>query len=127
MNPSPESADSFPGPSVTPAFLDWPPRRLTLFACYLFANLLGALLILAFGDAIVRSAIREERSIDSVDGVTFFCQAAPVFLVCGLINALWVIKVLIEVFKRRSYRALIALGIALAIWAVAVVAMRLDS
>jgi hypothetical protein len=50
-----------------------------------------------------------------------------VFLVCGLVNALWVIKVLIEVFKRRSYRALIALGIALAIWAVAVVAMRLDS
>lgn len=101
---------------------------MMLFAIYLLVNLVGALLIFGFSHSIVQLAKQEERDYyDSVDGITFFCRAFPVFFFCCMINAGWGIKALIEAFKCRDHRALIALGIVLVIWAAAIFAIRLDS
>jgi hypothetical protein len=121
-------AHSFPEPKALPAPLAWTPRRLTWFALYLLANLVGAFLIFRVTHSIAQQARQEERNYyDSVDGVTFFCTAGPVFLFCCFVNALWGIKVFIDAFKRRDFRALIALGIVFAVWAADYLAMRIDA
>jgi hypothetical protein len=121
-------ADSLPEPKVITEPLAWSTRKLTLFAFYLLANLGGAFLIFCFSHSIVQLARLEQRDYyDGVDGITFICNAAPVFLFCGFINAFWVIKVFIDIFKRRDFRALIALCIVFAVWAADFLAMRLDA
>jgi len=119
--------NSFPEPKAIPVSFAWTPRGLTWFALYLIANFVGALLMFRFGHSIAQLARQEQRDYyDSVDGVTFCCTAGPVFLFCGFVNALWSIKVLVDAFKRRDFRALIASGIVLAVWVADYLVMRLD-
>ncbi len=104
------------------------PYRPTLFAFYLFANVAGALLVFSLCHNIAELARQEERGYyDSVDGVTFFCSTVPIFLIFGFVNVLWMIKALIDAFKRRDFRALTAMGIVFTVWAADLLATRLDT
>ena len=83
------------------------------------ANLVGLLLFLFFTASIVNLAKDEQRDFyDGIDGVTFFCTAVPVLLVCLLLNVCWTIKALIDIFRRHDYQASIALGVVAGGWLV---------
>ena len=107
-------------------FAVWQARKLALFAFYLLANLAGAILITHYYHSIIQMVPQEKGGyyVDGISFMEFYWKTFPVFSLFFFINALWGIKALIDVFKRRNFRALIALGIAFAVWAADIFALR---
>jgi hypothetical protein len=88
--------------------------RRPLFIIYFVANVLGLMLYLWYITDITNLAEAEQRDYyDGIDDITYICTAGLVLLLCVSINILWVIKVLIKIFWRKSYHAF-ALGMVVA-------------
>jgi len=94
-------------------------------AVYVFLNLAGILLFAWFIYSIDAQARAEERDYrDAVDGVTFFTTAVPVFLVCAIGSCAWVVKVVIDLIKKRGFQSMIALFGVVSAWTLATVSLR---
>lgn len=98
---------------------------MVLFVFYFLANLAGAILIFYFYHRIVQ--MEPGGYDDGISFMTFYWKVFPILQLYFFINALWGIKALIDVFKRRDFRALIAFGIVFAVWAASLLATRLDA
>ena len=94
--------------------------RRVLVAC--------ALVVLYAAHRVAAVMAMEQRVLsDSVDGVTFFFISAPAFVIAGIAKAAWTGKVLFDIWRRRGNRAFLWLGAAVAVWGVAIGAIRLLS
>jgi len=100
--------------------------RRTSTIIFSAANLIGLFLILLSVAGICHLARMEQRDYyDAGDSIGFLVIAAPVLLVCLLLNVAWGIKALVDIFRHRSYQALVALGTVLAVWLVSYLVVRL--
>jgi hypothetical protein len=103
----------------------WTMRR-SLPVIYLSVNVTCALVVMYAAHRVAAVMAMEQRvASDSVDGITFFAISAPAFLIAAMANAAWTGKVIVDLWRRRGNRALQWLGAAVAVWAVAIVAIRL--
>jgi hypothetical protein len=94
-------------------------------ALYLLLNIAGILLFVWFVYRIEAQAHAEERHYrDAVDGVTFFTTAVPVFLACVVLGFAWVIKVFIDVARKRGFESLKVLIAVACVWVVVIASMR---
>jgi hypothetical protein len=86
---------------------------------YLIVNFIILFLYCHYVLAISEEAKSEHRNYyDGVNGITYFCTGSPVFLLCLLFNIMWVIKALVDIFRRRDYSAAAVLGVVVVVWAV---------
>jgi hypothetical protein len=69
--------------------------------------------------------IEQRSEYDGSDGITFFCTAVPVFLLCMVFNLVWAFIAVLDVSQSRDYRNLIAVGAVAIAWAGAYFTMRL--
>jgi hypothetical protein len=89
-----------------------------LFIIYMAANLVGVFLYLMFVVNTGNFAKMEQRHYyDFGDSLNFILFAWPVLLLCLLINVLWGIKAMIDIFRRNAYHALVVGVVVAAIWA----------
>jgi hypothetical protein len=85
---------------------------------YILVNLIGLFLYFLFDSNISDLARTEQRDYyDGIDGVTYFSTALPVLVLFILLNMLWGIKALIDIFRRKSYDALVAGMVVTVLWA----------
>lgn len=95
---------------------------------YSLANVAGAFLTFYFGHGIVMFAKAEHRMyFDASDSFTFLGETWPIFLAALFINAIWLVKALIDIFKRRTLQTSAWLGAVVLVWVAAFVAIRLGS
>ena len=95
---------------------------------YFLVNVIGALLIFYFAHSIVAFAKAEHRMyFDASDSFTFIGKTWSIFLVALLVNAIWLVRAVIDIFKRRGLQASAWFGAVLAVWTVAFIAIRLGS
>jgi hypothetical protein len=95
---------------------------------YFLINVIGALLTFYFAHSIVAFAKAEHRTyFDASDSFTFLGETWAIFLVALLVNAIWLIRVVIDIFKRRGLHASAWFGAMLLVWAAAFIAIRLGS
>jgi hypothetical protein len=89
----------------------------TSLRIYSIANAIGAILFFGVVAGICRRAKMEQRDYyDFGDSLTYILHAVPFFLLCLVFNALWGIRGLIDIFRRRRYQASVALGLVVAVW-----------
>ena len=85
---------------------------------YSVTNLIGLLFFFCFFVSAANFAKIEQRDYyDFGDSLNFILIGLPVLLVCFLVNTCWGIKALIDVFRRRDYRASVAFAVVAAAWA----------
>jgi hypothetical protein len=85
---------------------------------YIIANLTGLFLYFIFVDDICNFAKTEQRGFyDFGDSLQYIFTGLPVLLLCLLINILWGIKALINIFRRRDYHAFVVGVVIAALWA----------
>jgi hypothetical protein len=100
--------------------------RRSLPVIYLSVNVTCALVMMYAAHRVAAVMAMEQRvASDSVDGITFFAISAPAFLIAAMANAAWTGKVIFDLWRRRGNCALQWLGAAVAVWGVAIVAIRL--
>ena len=100
--------------------------RRSLPAIYLAVNVTCAFVVMYAAHRVAGVMAVEQRvASDSVDGITFFAISAPAFLIAAMANAAWTGKEIFDLWRRRGNRALQWLGAAVAVWGVAIVAIRL--
>src|SRR4051812_16501991 len=93
---------------------------------YLGLNVACALAVLFAAHRVSAFIAAEQRDYsDGVDGITFFANSAPAFLLALLTNVAWAGKALADVWRRRGYQASAWLGTAGAVWVWAIVIARL--
>lgn len=87
------------------------------FVIYFIVNLIGLFCYFVFDTNISTLAHEEQRDYyDGIDGISYFCTAIPVLLSCLMVNACWGIKALIDIIRRKDFRALIAGTLMATIW-----------
>jgi TRAP-type C4-dicarboxylate transport system permease small subunit len=100
-------------------------RMKTSTILFSVANLMGLLLCAFFVSGIVKWARMEERDYhDASDGIAFFATVGPVLFVCFLLNTIWGVKALVDIFRRRDYQASLALGAVASVWIASFLMMR---
>jgi hypothetical protein len=104
--------------------METPLRMRTSLVVYSVCNVIGMVLVAGFIWSLGHQARMEEREIDSVDGVTFFCEVMPVYAVCILVNVGLTIHALVDLFRRRGYGTLITLAGIVAAWVLFVMVER---
>jgi len=76
--------------------------------------------------AIVNTIKMEERdSPDFGDSLNFITTGLPILAVCLFLNIAWVIKALVDFFRRREYLALIASAVVFALWLTSIELVRI--
>ncbi len=89
------------------------------------ANLIGLFLSAFLVSGIVKWARMEERDYhDASDSIAFIATAGPVLFVCFLLNTIWGIKALVDIFRRRNYQASLGLGAVACVWIASFLMMR---
>ena len=97
-------------------------------AIYFVANVFGALLTFYFAHNIVAFAKAEHRLyFDASDSFTFLGETWLILLVVFFVNAIWLVRALIDIFKRRSFQASAWFGIVVVVWVATFIAIRLGS
>ena len=92
---------------------------------YLTVNFGCALAVLLVAHRIASLMRLEQRTeSDSVDGITFFFDTAPAFLLASLSTLGWIIKALVDAFRGRGFRAFGWLAPAAAFWVASVLIAR---
>ena len=92
-------------------------RLKTSDILFSMANLIGLILCALFVGNIVRLARMEERDYnDGSDSIYFIATAGPVLFVCLILNTVWGIKALVDIFRRRDYHASLVLGAVTCVW-----------
>ena len=95
---------------------------------YFFANAIGALLTLYFAHGIIEFAKGEQRLyFDASDSFTFLGETWLILLPALFVNAIWLVKALVDIFKRRALQASAWFGVVVLVWVTAFVAIRLGS
>ncbi len=95
---------------------------------YFLANVAGALLTFYFAHGIVVFAKAEHRLyFDASDSFTFLEETWLICLAALSINAIWLVKALIDIFKRRTLQASAWFGVVVLVWVAAFVAIRMGS
>jgi len=95
---------------------------------YFFANVIGALLTLYFAHGIIEFAKAEHRTyFDASDSITFLGEAGIIFLIALFVNAIWLVRALIDILKRRRFQASAWFGAVALVWLAAFIAIRLGS
>ena len=118
MNSSPEQ-------SLSLESLGGKMRMKTSAILFSAANLMGLFLCAFFVSSIVKLARMEGRGYhDASDSFTFIATAGPVLFVCLLLNTIWGIKALVDIFRRRDYQASLALGAVACVWIASFLIMR---
>lgn len=85
------------------------------------ANLVGMVIIWHAVVSICQEAKLEHRDYyDAGDSFDFLATAMPVLFVCFLLDAGWGIKALVDVFRHKSYQAIVALSVFAFVWAIVV-------
>ena len=70
-------------------------------------------------------ALAEQRSYyDFGDSAGFLIWIVPVLLACLLANIVWVSKVVLAVFRSKSFRPAIACAVVVSLWVVVVLVTR---
>lgn len=89
------------------------------FLIYLVINSVGLVLYFYFDTRISNFAKYEQRNYyDASDSFTYIFTAVPVLALSLLVNAIWGIKVLMAVVRRKDFHPLLALLAVLAFWAI---------
>jgi hypothetical protein len=84
---------------------------------YVLTNLIGIFLYFLFDSNISNFAKWEGRGYyEFGDSIKYIFTAFPVFLLCLLINILWGIKALIDIFRRKNFHAFVAGVVIAALW-----------
>ena len=95
---------------------------------YFLANVIGALLTFYFAHGIVAFAKAEHRTyFDASDSFTFLGETWVIFLAALLVNAIWLVRAVIDIFKRRDLHASAWFGAMVVVWVAAFIAIRLGS
>jgi hypothetical protein len=95
---------------------------------YFLANVAGAFLTFYFAHSIVAFAKAEHRLyFDAGDSFTFLGQTWLIFLAALSVNAIWLVKALIDIFKRRTLQASAWFSVVVLVWVAAFIAIRLGS
>ena len=98
-----------------------------LAVIYLAINAACAAVVFQAAHRVTAQMAIEQRTLsDSVDGITFFAAAAPAFLVALLTNAAWVVKALVDLWRRRGHEGILWIGGGVVIWGASILAARLD-
>ncbi|HWB58854.1 MAG TPA: hypothetical protein VG733_05150 [Chthoniobacteraceae bacterium] len=86
---------------------------------YIVANLAGLFIFVMLVFAIYDNAKMEERDYyDFGDSLNFLVTAVPVFLLCSLLNAGWLIKAVVQAVRHRPWRGdAIACACSVTTWA----------
>jgi hypothetical protein len=88
------------------------------FLIYFFLNFMALLLYFVLVAGIAQQARSEQRDYyDASDSFAYLGTAGPVLAVCLLINALWGIKALTDIFRRKGFYALVAGVFVAGLWA----------
>jgi hypothetical protein len=120
MASQPEFA--FPRSWFVPSFGVQSKMAVVIYVC---VNLLGILLIQTSHSAIAHTIKMEERDApDFGDLLNFKSTVLPILGACLVINIAWVVKGLVDAFRRRGYLALIAATVVFAIWTTAIQIIR---
>jgi len=101
--------------------------KRSLPVIYLAINAACALFVFYAAHRTAQMALEQRTESDSVDGITFFATSAPAFAIATLTNAVWICKVIADLWRRRGREALVWLGGAVIVWGAAILACRLDS
>lgn len=100
----------------------------SLGVTYLLANIIAALLVFYFAHGIVAFVKAEHRTyFDASDSFTFVGETWLIFLVALFVNAIWLAKALIDIFRHRGLGASTWFGAVVIVWVVAFVAIRTGS
>ena len=98
------------------------------FVANFVANVAGALLTFYFAHGIVAFAKAEHRLyFDASDSFTFLGETWLILLAALFVNAIWLVKALIDIFKRRTLQSSAWFGAVVLVWVAAFVAIRLGS
>jgi hypothetical protein len=101
------------------------PMKRSLPLVYLGLNVACALVVLFAAHHVAAVIAAEQRDYsDTVDSITFVTDSAPALALALLTNVAWTGLAFADVLRRRGYLAFAWLGVALAVWGSAIVALR---
>ena len=83
-------------------------------------NFFGVVLCLCFSVSALQLRLREQREFyDAGDGIAFITFCGPILLICAFFNLVLFLKASWSIYRHMDFQQLVAFGLIILLWAVA--------